>query len=157
MSPVSKDKVVFITGGARGVGAEVARRLHAKGAKLVLTDLDEPPLHEADADIIETGSSTAYLAQASGAPIKIINSPVDKPTDSIVVTKDVTSFADLVGKTWAISSAGRSLRILRTPRAFRVGAAPGSAAARSASNDCNILQFVTGRISGESHSTLQAF
>ena len=34
-------KVVLITGGARGVGAEVARRLHAKGAKLVLTDVDE--------------------------------------------------------------------------------------------------------------------
>ena len=34
-------KVVLITGGANGVGAEVARRLHAKGAKLVLTDLDE--------------------------------------------------------------------------------------------------------------------
>ena len=33
-------KVVFITGGAAGVGAEVARRLHAKGAKLVLTDVD---------------------------------------------------------------------------------------------------------------------
>ncbi|MCW2515187.1 MAG: Short-chain dehydrogenase/reductase [Mycobacterium sp.] len=33
-------KVVFITGGAAGVGAEVARRLHAKGARLVLTDVD---------------------------------------------------------------------------------------------------------------------
>ncbi|WP_102142730.1 SDR family oxidoreductase [Mycobacterium hubeiense] len=39
-------KVVLITGGARGVGAEVARRLHDKGAKLVLTDLDEAPLKE---------------------------------------------------------------------------------------------------------------
>ncbi|MDN4519780.1 SDR family oxidoreductase [Mycolicibacterium austroafricanum] len=39
-------KTVFITGGARGVGAEVARRLHAKGARLVLTDLDEAPLTE---------------------------------------------------------------------------------------------------------------
>lgn len=37
-------KTVFITGGARGVGAEVARRLHAKGARLVLTDLDAAPL-----------------------------------------------------------------------------------------------------------------
>lgn len=37
-------KVVFITGGARGIGAEVARRLRAKNAKLVLTDLDEAPL-----------------------------------------------------------------------------------------------------------------
>ncbi|KMO82375.1 short-chain dehydrogenase [Mycolicibacterium chubuense] len=33
-------KTVLITGGARGVGAEVARRLHAKGANLALTDLD---------------------------------------------------------------------------------------------------------------------
>jgi NAD(P)-dependent dehydrogenase (short-subunit alcohol dehydrogenase family) len=44
-------KVVFITGGARGVGAEVARRLYAKGAKLVLTDLDEPPLHDLASDL----------------------------------------------------------------------------------------------------------
>jgi NAD(P)-dependent dehydrogenase (short-subunit alcohol dehydrogenase family) len=39
-------KVAMITGGANGVGAEVARRLHAKGAKLVLTDLDEGQLKE---------------------------------------------------------------------------------------------------------------
>lgn len=39
-----RGKVVVITGGARGVGEELARRLHAKGAKLVLTDLDEGPL-----------------------------------------------------------------------------------------------------------------
>ena len=31
-------QVIFITGGAHGIGAEVARRLRAKGAKLVLTD-----------------------------------------------------------------------------------------------------------------------
>ena len=37
-------QVVFITGGAQGIGAEVARRLHAKGARLVLTDLDEAAL-----------------------------------------------------------------------------------------------------------------
>ncbi|KRD20512.1 short-chain dehydrogenase [Mycobacterium sp. Root265] len=39
-------KVVLITGGARGVGAEVARRLRRKGANLVLTDLDPAPLAE---------------------------------------------------------------------------------------------------------------
>ena len=39
-------KVALITGGANGVGAEVARRLHAKGAKLVLTDLDGGKLKE---------------------------------------------------------------------------------------------------------------
>jgi NAD(P)-dependent dehydrogenase (short-subunit alcohol dehydrogenase family) len=42
-------KVVLITGGAAGVGAEVARRLHAGGAKLVLTDLDDARLGEMSA------------------------------------------------------------------------------------------------------------
>ena len=37
-------RVVFITGGARGIGADVARRLHRKSAKLVLTDIDAAPL-----------------------------------------------------------------------------------------------------------------
>lgn len=37
-------KVVFITGGARGIGADIARRLRAKGARLVLTDIDADPL-----------------------------------------------------------------------------------------------------------------
>ncbi len=37
-------KVVFITGVASGVGAEVARRLYDKGANLVLADLDKERL-----------------------------------------------------------------------------------------------------------------
>ncbi|MFB1298177.1 SDR family oxidoreductase [Mycobacterium sp. pW049] len=44
--PSVAGKTVFITGGARGVGAEVARRLHGRGANLVLTDLDRTPLTE---------------------------------------------------------------------------------------------------------------
>ncbi len=44
-------QVVFITGGAHGIGAEVARRLHAKGAKLVLTDLDEVALAARSAEL----------------------------------------------------------------------------------------------------------
>jgi len=44
-------KVVFITGGARGIGAEVARRLRDKGAKLVLTDLDKAELSALAAEL----------------------------------------------------------------------------------------------------------
>lgn len=44
-------KVVLLTGAANGIGAEVAQRLHAKGASLVLTDLDGEQLHRVAAQL----------------------------------------------------------------------------------------------------------
>jgi NAD(P)-dependent dehydrogenase (short-subunit alcohol dehydrogenase family) len=52
-------KVVFITGGARGIGAEVARRLRNKGAKLLLTDLDKAELDTMAAELGEDHVLTA--------------------------------------------------------------------------------------------------
>jgi len=54
-----QDKVVFITGGARGIGAEVARRLRNKGARLVLTDLDKAELAAIAAELGEDRVLTA--------------------------------------------------------------------------------------------------
>ncbi|WP_278259170.1 SDR family NAD(P)-dependent oxidoreductase [Nocardioides convexus] len=45
------DQVILITGGARGIGLETAKALAARGARLVLTDLDSPALDEAVAAI----------------------------------------------------------------------------------------------------------
>lgn len=44
-------KVVFITGAARGIGAETARLLVARGARVALVDIDEEPLHELAAEL----------------------------------------------------------------------------------------------------------
>jgi NAD(P)-dependent dehydrogenase (short-subunit alcohol dehydrogenase family) len=44
-------KVAFITGGARGIGAETARALAARGVRLVLTDVDKEPLDELVSEI----------------------------------------------------------------------------------------------------------
>jgi NAD(P)-dependent dehydrogenase (short-subunit alcohol dehydrogenase family) len=52
-------KVVFITGGARGIGAEVARRVRGRGAKLVLTDLDSTELSRLAAELGEDHVLTA--------------------------------------------------------------------------------------------------
>lgn len=58
MSSVN-NKVVFITGGARGVGADLARRLRRKNAKLVLTDIDAEPLAALAAELGEDHVLTA--------------------------------------------------------------------------------------------------
>jgi NAD(P)-dependent dehydrogenase (short-subunit alcohol dehydrogenase family) len=38
---IGKNLVAFITGGASGLGAATARRLHRQGAKVCIADMDE--------------------------------------------------------------------------------------------------------------------
>ncbi|RUP01953.1 MAG: SDR family oxidoreductase [Mycobacterium sp.] len=57
-----QDKVIFITGAGRGIGAEVARRLHNKGAKLVLTDLGEAELKSIAAELGGDGRVLTVVA-----------------------------------------------------------------------------------------------
>jgi NAD(P)-dependent dehydrogenase (short-subunit alcohol dehydrogenase family) len=51
-----QDKVVLVTGAARGIGAETAKELARRGARLVLTDLDAEPLQ---AVVASVGSDVA--------------------------------------------------------------------------------------------------
>ena len=71
-------KVVLITGGANGIGAEVARRLHHKGAKLVLTDLDEVPLKDVATPL---GEDRVLTAVADVRELSAMQAAVDKGID----------------------------------------------------------------------------
>ncbi|MGW4481579.1 SDR family oxidoreductase [Rhodococcus triatomae] len=66
-------KVVLVTGAAHGIGAEIVRRLHRRGTRLVLVDLDAEPLETfaadlgnrvvtAVADVTDLGSTEAAVA-----------------------------------------------------------------------------------------------
>ena len=46
-----KDKTIVITGAASGIGAALARQLHAKGATLALVDVDQQGLEELAGEI----------------------------------------------------------------------------------------------------------
>ena len=71
-------KVVLITGGANGIGAEVARRLHDKGAKLVLTDIDETLLKEVGARL---GGDRVLSAVADVRDLAEMQSATDQGID----------------------------------------------------------------------------
>jgi len=97
-----QDKIVFITGGARGIGAEVAQRLRNKGAKLVLTDLDEAAL-------------TTLAGQLGGDEhvLTAIADVRDLPAMQAVAAKAVERFGgiDVVVANAGIASYGSVLQV----------------------------------------------
>jgi short-subunit dehydrogenase len=56
-----KSKVVVITGASKGIGAELARQLAAKGAKLVLAARNEQELEAVAADCRRVGASVVVV------------------------------------------------------------------------------------------------
>jgi len=56
-----KDNVVAITGASKGIGAELARQLAAKGAKLVLAARNEKELEAVAADCRKAGASVVTV------------------------------------------------------------------------------------------------
>lgn len=101
-------KVVLVTGGARGIGAEVARRLHARGARLILVDVDPPPLRELAAEL---GGDERVLAVPADVR--------DLAALEAAVAKGIERFGgiDIVVANAGIASYGSVLAV--DPAAFR--------------------------------------
>jgi len=85
------DQVILITGGARGIGAETAKALAARGARLILTDLDRAALDETVAAIGE------------GSCLGVVADVCDLPSMEAAVTAGVARFGRLDA---AIANAG---------------------------------------------------
>ncbi len=101
-------QVVFITGGAHGIGAEVARRLHAKGAKLVLTDLDSAALSAISSEL---GGDEHVLT--------VVANVCDLPAMESAAEAAVKKFGgiDVVVANAGIASYGSVLQV--DPKAFQ--------------------------------------
>jgi NitT/TauT family transport system substrate-binding protein len=59
-----------------------------------------------EADVVETGGDTVFLAMESGAKIDILLSPVARSTDVVVAKAPIATVADLRGKSFAVSAPG---------------------------------------------------
>ena len=58
---MNSNDVAVVTGAASGIGAALARRLHRRGARLVLADVDDAPLSQ----LADELAATAVLTDVS--------------------------------------------------------------------------------------------
>lgn len=93
-------KVAFITGAARGIGAETAKALAGHGVKLVLTDVDEAPLQEVVAAV---GTQNAIAVLADVCDLSAMESAVAQGVarfggiDLVLANAGIASYGSILG------------------------------------------------------------
>ncbi|MGV8853976.1 MAG: SDR family NAD(P)-dependent oxidoreductase [Devosia sp.] len=71
MSQDFSGKVAFVTGGASGIGAAVARQLGARGAKVVVADLKLDAAQKIVDEIVKAGGTAAAVEANVGKPEQV--------------------------------------------------------------------------------------
>src|SRR5258708_9181608 len=77
MSQVA-EKVALVTGGSRGIGAAIAKRLAADGAKVALTYAKDASAASAVVKAIERNGGKAVAIQADAAEVATVKRAVEK-------------------------------------------------------------------------------
>jgi len=77
MSKLTK-KVALVTGGSRGIGAAIAKRLAAEGANVAITYAKDGGAASAVVKAIELGGGKAIAIQADAASVEAVNDAVEK-------------------------------------------------------------------------------
>ena len=77
MSQLAK-KVALVTGGSRGIGAAIAKRLAADGASVAITYAKDASAASAVVKAIEHGGGKAIAIQADAADAEAVKNAVEK-------------------------------------------------------------------------------
>src|SRR5579862_1139026 len=83
MSKKLEGKVALVTGGSRGIGAAIAKRLATDGASVAITYSKGADAAAAVVKAIESGGGKAVAIRADSADAKAIQSAVDKTVSAL--------------------------------------------------------------------------
>src|SRR5882672_4161943 len=72
------EKVALVTGGSRGIGAAIAKRLAAEGASVAFTYAKDASAASAVVKAIERAGGKALAIQADAADVEAVKSAVEK-------------------------------------------------------------------------------
>src|SRR6202040_1110226 len=73
------EKVALVTGGSRGIGAAIAKRLAADGAKVAITYAKDASAASAVVKAIERNGGKAVAIQADAADAEAVKAAVERP------------------------------------------------------------------------------
>src|SRR4029077_7731744 len=78
MSKKLEGKIALITGGSRGIGAAIAKRLAADGASVAITYVKDASAASAVVKVIELDGGKAIAIQADAADVEAVKAAVEE-------------------------------------------------------------------------------
>jgi NAD(P)-dependent dehydrogenase (short-subunit alcohol dehydrogenase family) len=151
-----RDKVVVVTGGARGIGAATVRALTAEGARVVIGDLDITPAKDLKAlalplDVTDLAGFTKFLDEAEGraGPIDVlINNAGIMPLGRFEDEDDVSTVHQLEINLHAVihgtREAVKRMRPRNTGHIVNIASAAGKAGFPGGATYCATKHGVVG-------------